>query len=105
MYPQRIIGQKTICPICNKEFVVSEDTTEIMHNRYVCSWTCFNAEVKRRLAEKNNAPENDKKRGKNNDNFEDKNVPENTSKNAQKNDIKQGEKTGQKRGRGRPKKS
>lgn len=41
-----IIGEKLICPVCNKTFVVSEDTKYIVVGGYTCEWKCFLAKVR-----------------------------------------------------------
>lgn len=39
-------GDKLICSVCNKEFIVNEDTNYIIGNQPVCSWKCFLKHVK-----------------------------------------------------------
>ena len=34
-------GDKLICPVCSKEFLVDENTCYICKGGYVCSWKCF----------------------------------------------------------------
>ena len=46
-----VIGEKLECPICGKEFKVTEDTNSIIGGGYTCSWKCFLDETKRRLEE------------------------------------------------------
>ena len=40
------IGEKLICPVCGKEFRVSEDTKYIAAGGYTCSWKCFLVKAK-----------------------------------------------------------
>lgn len=40
-----IIGEKLICPVCGKEFKVSDDTKYIVAGGYTCSWKCFLTKV------------------------------------------------------------
>ena len=47
-----VMGEKLECPICGKEFKVTEDTNSIIGGGYTCSWKCFLDENKRRNAEK-----------------------------------------------------
>lgn len=44
-YPN--IGDKLICPVCEKEFTVSDDTKYIVKNEFTCSWKCFLKYVKK----------------------------------------------------------
>ena len=43
-YPN--IGDKLICPICEKEFTVSDDTRYLVKSEFTCSWKCFLERVK-----------------------------------------------------------
>ena len=38
-YPN--IGDKLICPVCEKEFTVSDDTKYLVKSEFTCSWKCF----------------------------------------------------------------
>lgn len=40
------LGEKSICPICGKEFEITEDTKYIAGGDCTCSWKCFQKEVK-----------------------------------------------------------
>ena len=51
-----------VCPVCNKEFKVNDDTKYIVANGYTCSWKCFLNEVRKKKNEK----EIENKRSKNN---------------------------------------
>lgn len=35
------IGDKLICPVCGKEFTVTEDTKYIAAGGFTCDWKCF----------------------------------------------------------------
>ena len=39
--PDIKLGEKLICPVCNKEFKATEDTNYIVKDGFVCSWKCF----------------------------------------------------------------
>lgn len=39
--PEIKLGDRLVCPICNKEFKTTEDTKYIAGGGYVCSWKCF----------------------------------------------------------------
>ena len=38
--------QTLICPVCNKEFKVNDDTKYIVKGGYVCDWKCFKQRMK-----------------------------------------------------------
>lgn len=42
------IGDRLVCPVCNKEFKATDDTKYIAKGGYiyVCSWKCFLTRVK-----------------------------------------------------------
>ena len=46
------VQEKLICPVCGKEFPVSDDTKYIVAGGYTCNWKCFLTEVRRTEAEK-----------------------------------------------------
>lgn len=48
------VKEKLICPVCGKEFPVSEDTKYITVGGYTCNWKCFLTDVRRMGAEKAN---------------------------------------------------
>ena len=54
MIPEIQLGDKLVCPVCGKEFTVTEDTKYIIKDAYTCDWKCFRTEVKRREMERNN---------------------------------------------------
>ena len=35
------VGERLTCPVCNKEFKVTDDTCYIVAGGYTCSWKCF----------------------------------------------------------------
>lgn len=53
-------GDKLLCSVCNKEFVVDENTNYIINTQPVCSWKCFLQYVKESHRNKINI-ENNKK--------------------------------------------
>ena len=40
------IGDKLICPVCNKKFTVTEDTNYYVKGGPVCDWKCFKQRLK-----------------------------------------------------------
>lgn len=40
------VKQTLICPVCKKEFEVSDDTKYIVKGGYVCDWKCFKQRMK-----------------------------------------------------------
>lgn len=40
------IGDKLICPVCKKEFTVTEDTNYYVKGGPVCNWKCFKQRLK-----------------------------------------------------------
>lgn len=46
-----IIGEILECPICGKEFKVTQDTTAVAGGGYTCSWKCFLDHIKRKQSE------------------------------------------------------
>lgn len=53
-------GDKLLCSVCNKEFVVNEDTNYIINTQPVCSWKCFLQYVKESYCNKTNKINNKK---------------------------------------------
>lgn len=49
--PEIKLGDRLVCPICNKEFTATEDTKYIAGGGYVCAWKCFLARVKETQAD------------------------------------------------------
>lgn len=45
-------GAKLICPVCQKEFIVDDDTNYFCAGGYVCEWKCFLKHVKETEAKK-----------------------------------------------------
>ena len=45
-------GAKLICPVCQKQFTVDDDTNYFCAGGYVCEWKCFLKHVKEVAAKK-----------------------------------------------------
>ena len=43
-------GDSLLCPVCGKEFIVTDKTRFIISGEYTCSLKCFVSEVKKRDA-------------------------------------------------------
>ena len=54
MIPEVKIGERLVCPVCNKEFKATDDTKYIVSGGYTCSWKCFLTRVKEAEDEKKN---------------------------------------------------
>lgn len=54
MIPTIKLGDKLLCPICGKEFTVTENTKYIFNKQYACEWPCFLEKVKKCDEERNN---------------------------------------------------
>lgn len=52
--PEFKLGAKVTCPICSKNFVITQETCCIAKGGYVYDWKCFNTHVKKTTAEKEN---------------------------------------------------
>jgi hypothetical protein len=39
-------GETLTCPVCNKSFVVTEDTKYIAMGGFTCGWKCFMISVR-----------------------------------------------------------
>ena len=52
MQPTRILGEKVICPVCGKEFKITEEHCYITSGNFACSWKCFLNDVKNKTKEK-----------------------------------------------------
>lgn len=57
-------GAKLICPVCQKEFTVDDDTNYFCAGGYVCEWKCFLKHVKEVEAKKALEPQSEDIKGK-----------------------------------------
>lgn len=46
--PDTRLGESTICPVCGKEFTLTDKHSYITGGGYTCSWECFLNKVKER---------------------------------------------------------
>lgn len=54
----------TICPLCNRKFLKTEDNCYLVDNKYVCSWECFFYNVTKFETEKEKLKESQPQRGR-----------------------------------------
>lgn len=50
--PEHKIGDKVICPVCQKQYIFSVENAYIISGDYACDWKCFMTRAKTVMKEK-----------------------------------------------------